>query len=264
MDSELQDAFAVSMGLIAYVRSVLPLIITTENGKSDPAIQVQWIPVRMTATLESVFALGRESHHEDAAALVRVMTDHLIVFAWLLGDDRPPERINAWKNNDLRLMRALRSDLDRHGVRLPEPPVDNAPASSWVDMRRAAIECDRFWGPYLRPLFEPDTINSFVGLYSAVFRSTSSYVHPSFRGSMGFFTTPVSGQSGEFYIGESYAVLPGTYVRATLAELLAIWILSARFRHADIPTVLPFVHQVVELVVKWNREDVRSADDFEW
>jgi hypothetical protein len=260
MHPELVDVTPVAIALVRYVYAFLPLKITGEDAGVDPALQLQWIPVRMTGTLESVLALGAASHHEDAAALVRVMTDHLTMFAWLLADEHPPERINAWKNNDLRQMRALRAQISRLGVELPDLPPDVSAASAIVDMRNAATECDTFWTPYLRPLFRTGTLNSFAGLYAAVFRSTSPYVHPTLRGSRGFFATSISAPEQIWYLDRSFADLPGTYVKALLVHALTVWLVAARFRHADTPQLIPLVQEAARVAHKWNTRAIDESD----
>jgi hypothetical protein len=248
MTSESADAAAVGLDLVRHVQSILPITISARDGASDPAVQLQWIPVRIAGTLEAALILGREGLHEDAAALVRAMADHLITFAWLLADKSPPDRINAWKNNDLRLSNVLREHLGEFGVDLDETPPSVTSGAKWVATERAARECDEFWGPLLSPLFMPGTLNSFSGLYAAVFRGTSPYVHPSLHGSLGFFTTPKADTGQIFLINRSYADLPGTYTQAVVIALLAVWVLTARFRHGDVGKVLPFVDRVLALV----------------
>ncbi|WP_141746960.1 DUF5677 domain-containing protein [Streptomyces agglomeratus] len=256
MASELEDASQLASDLVSYVDSILPIELTEAGGARDPAIQTQWIPVRITETLESVLLLGEGHRHDDAAALVRVMVDHLIRFAWLLGDNSPPDRINSWKKDDLHLMKLMHGDLKAlkaEGVD-ESPPAFNIETS--VEFERAAYkaakDCDSFWGPYMSPLFEEGTVNSFSGLYAAVFRATSAYVHPSLRGSTGFFTTTTTGgRSGkDFRLSRSCAYHPGIYVQAVVTELLALWIFVARFRHDDVPKILPLVDRVIRLTSK--------------
>lgn len=216
---------------------------------------MQWIPVRVAGTLEAVLTLSRSGLHEDAAALIRVMAEHLITFAWLLADENPPDRINAWKNDDLRLTNALRDSLGELGGDFAEPPAALMSGAKWVTAETAARECDEFWGPHLSPLFKVGTMNSFSGLYAAILRGTSPYLHPSLRGSLPFFATPKADGGRTFLInrwsaeyGGPNSTLPQAYTDAVVIALLAVWILSARFRHSDVPKLLPLVDRVVHLL----------------
>jgi hypothetical protein len=245
MSSVFNNARDIGRDLIRLVHSFLPMTIAEADG--DPVSQLQWIPVRLTGTLESVLSLGEGGQHEDSAALVRVMTDHLIVFAWLLADPQAPDRTNAWKNDDIRLINVSRQSLKRLGVEVEAPPQGIGSSATLVNAETAANECDEFWGPQLAPFFKSGTLNSFSGLYAAVFRGTSPYVHPSLRGSMGFFTTPKGGAGKMLRINKSYADIPGTYVQAVVIHLLAVWILVARFRHRDVDKVVPFFDRVIAM-----------------
>ena len=247
MMSKFKDAQDIGLGLIRYVQTLLPITISKSDAASDPAIQLQWIPVRLAGTLESVLLLGKSDRHEDSAALVRVMADHLIVFGWLLADEKPPERINAWKNDDVRHIHALRNNLVKLKVDgdLPDSLGKLDTSTTWVSAETAARQCDEFWEPKLIPFFQPGTVLSFRGLYAAVFRRTSPYVHPSLRGSTGFFTTPNDEDGRVFFLNQSHADLPMIYVHAVVIELLAVWILAARFRHKEVKNVLPFFDRVV-------------------
>ncbi|WP_141754337.1 DUF5677 domain-containing protein [Streptomyces agglomeratus] len=256
MASELEDASQVASDLVSYVDSILPMWLTAPDGARDPAIQTQWIPVRITETLESVLLLGEGHRHNDAAALVRVMVDHLILFAWLLGDNNPPDRINSWKKEELRQIKAMHGDLKALKADGVDEPSLLFNIETSVKFPRGAYEaakaCDRFWGPHMSPLFKEGTVNSFSGLYAAVFRATSAYVHPSLRGSMGFLATPTTGGTSgkDFRLSRSFADHPGIYVQAVVTELLALWIFVARFRHDDVPKILPLVDRVIRLTSK--------------
>lgn len=246
--AERAEASRVAQDIINYVESILPIWI----DDSDPSAQTQWIPVRVVNTLKAVFELGEKGLHEDAAALVRIMVDHLITFAWLLADEKAPARINAWKNENLRLMEAQRLAAQSLGdFSLPVLPQPLHTSVEWTSIEQAARECDRFWPQYLEPLFRAGTPNSFSGLYAEVFRRTSSYVHPSaLQCGLGFFLVPMERKESERAIGPSSATLPGTYCDAVVVALLTTWILVARFRPNDVQKVLPFFDRVVSLVMK--------------
>ena len=203
----------------------------------------------MAETLRSVLCLGELHQHEDSAALVRVMAEHLIMFGWLLADPKPPSRVNAWKNDDLRLAAVARGSVKKFGIAFEDRlPSGLTTSSRMVNAETAAHQCDEFWQPHLAPFLTKGTTNSFSGLYAVVFRGTSPYVHPSMRGSTGFFTTPISNPGKLLWIGKSYADIPHTYANAVSIQLLATWILAARFRHSDIDRVRPFFERLALLV----------------
>jgi Family of unknown function (DUF5677) len=235
----------IGKDLVDLVYSFLPIIIAEADG--DPLNQLQWIPVRMAGTLRSILTLGKSGQHEDSAALVRVMADHLIMFGWLLADPKPPSRINAWKNDDLRLTAVARDSLEKFGFELEEPLPSVSTTSKTVSAETAARQCDEFWEPHLAPFVEKGTINSFSGLYALVFRGTSPYVHPSMRGSLGFFMTHTSNPGKLMRIAKSYADIPFAYADAVAIQLLATWILVARFRPADTDRVIPFFQRIAAL-----------------
>ena len=247
----------VGNDLIDVVHSFLPIIISEADG--DPQSQLQWIPVRMAGTLRSVLCLGESGQHEDSAALVRVMADHLITFGWLLADPRPPDRLNAWKNDDLRLTGAIRNSLEKVGISAEEPLPSLTTSTKIQNSEAAALQCDEFWEPHLAPYFKRGTVNSFSGLYAAVFRATSPYVHPSMRGSLGFFTTHVSNPGKLMRIATSYADIPQTYANAVSIQLVASWIMVARFRHADVSRVSPFFERTARLDSELNRSSPSAA-----
>ncbi len=238
MNSAFVAAQSIGVDLIRLVNSFLPITVAETDG--DPLAQLQWIPVRLTGTLQSILRLGEAGLHEDSAALVRVMTEHLIVFGWLLADPYPPSRTNAWKNDDLRLINVSRESLQRLGAEVEASPTGLTTSTKLVNAETAAHQCDEFWAPKLAPFVKAGTLNSFSGLYAAVFRGASPYVHPSLRGSIGFFTTPKSGTAKVFYVDKSCADLPGTYAQAVAVHLLATWLLVARFRHGDVEKVAPY------------------------
>ena len=235
----------IGKDLVDLVYSFLPIIIAEADG--DPQNQLQWIPIRMAGTLRSVLTLGESGQHEDSAALVRVMADHLIMFGWLLADPKPPSRINAWKNDDLRLTAVARDSLEKLGFELEEPLPGVPTTSKVVNAETAACQCDEFWEPHLAPFVKNGTTNSFAGLYALVFRGTSPYAHPSMRGSLGFFATHVSNPGKSMRIAKSYADIPFAYADAVAIQLLATWIRVARFRHTDSDRVRPFFKRIAAL-----------------
>lgn len=247
----------IGSDLVDVVYSFLPIIISESDG--DPHSQLQWIPVRMAGTLRSVLCLGESGQHEDSAALVRVMADHLIMFGWLLADPEPPSRINAWKNDDLRLTAAARNSLERFGVSAEEPLPALSTSAKVTSAETAAAQCDEFWHPHLAPFLKTGTINSFSALYAAVFRGTSPYVHPSMRGSLGFFTTHASNPGKLMRIAKSYADIPQTYANAVSIQLLATWMMVARFRHSDVQRVAPFFERSALLGIELNRPSPGAA-----
>jgi hypothetical protein len=249
MTLELDEAAKVGDQILQYYESVLPLVIPHDDGRADVALQLQWIPVRLARSLKAVLTLGKLGLHEEAASIVRVMVDHLITFAWILADQDPPGRLNAWKNETIRQLNARRRDAQRLGANLEEPP---EPVDSHgvvlANTAAAAADCDSFWVPLLQPLFALGTPNSFAGLYAAIFRGTSPYVHPTLQGALGFFTAPKQPHPDHAYlINVSYADLLGTYSHAVTVSVIGTWILAARFRHYDIERVLPLVKQAVAL-----------------
>ena len=261
MSADRDRLAALGRDLVRHVQSLLPIMVTADEAAADPGVQLQWIPVRLAGTLEGVLALGQSGLHEDAAALVRVMADHLVIFAWLLADANPPDRINAWKNEYLRLATARDNQLAKLGLDPHDPTTPLSSAVRWPTAEAAARECDEFWGQHLRPLLKPGTLDSFSGLYAAVFRGTSPYVHPSFGGSFGFITVPKDAKSGRVLrIGRSYGdvsasvqlatgrPLSPTLLQAVAIELLAVWVLTARFRHSDVAETLRLVDRYVHIL----------------
>jgi hypothetical protein len=142
---------------------------------------------RGAGTLDSIAALAPRGRNTDSAVLLRVLTEHVIVFAWLAAD--PERRFPLWLKDDSKKRLAIHNDwLEGKPPVLDEWPrvwFERVAAVDGVmpDTRTCAAQADEYWLTRLPGVLSraaPET--TFVGQYQAVFRSASSYTHPGLMG----------------------------------------------------------------------------------
>ncbi len=69
--------------------------------------------MRALETAESMVVLRRLGNEADALALARVLFEHVVMYAWLMVDPRPPERFRRWWQRDNREDRTRIRELAR-------------------------------------------------------------------------------------------------------------------------------------------------------
>lgn len=141
-----------------------------------------------TSSLRSiVFRLRPDDAHNDASRLLRSLYDHVVTFAWLGAD--PPPRLALWRKEDLEerlkihrefaaageklIPDADREQMERDVARLEGKPPDLA--------SKAAI-ADKHWIPRIGGALRPNSLSSFRGFYTILFREHSGLVHATMRG----------------------------------------------------------------------------------
>jgi hypothetical protein len=195
------------------------------------------LPARTTDDLFAIMNLGLLGLHADAAALLRVMADHVIAFAWLAADEDPPARHNAWLRAGLKQAWRQKEHVECLGGKFtrPPPPVDYVDAPvPWLDSAAAARACDDYWEPFLEGAIRRGSINSFEGIYATVFRQASSYVHPTPVGGFDYLNRDAQGRIRGL---NCCSPRQGIYAEAVNLQLLAMYVLTVRFAEDAIDEV---------------------------
>ena len=232
---QLTHIWPPARALLWYASTHLPVDAPGSDRESG-WLHIAWLPARISDLLYSILNLGLLGSHADAAALVRVMADHLIVFAWLAADRNPPQRYKAWLRHCLGQTRRLGDHVERLGggsVALPSLEAISRDVP-WLDCAAAARECDKFWQPFLGQGIKPGTLESFEGVYANAYRKASAYVHPTVEGSFGYAPR---GVRGEFLGLRAFPPIDGQYYSAIGIHLMAMAVFTLRFCPAEMPAV---------------------------
>jgi len=158
---------------------------------------------RQAGTMLSLVALEPSGRVTDLAVLVRVLFEHVVHLAWL-GADPGRERVEAWRKHDLSERLKTDRDASDHGVlimtaeqRAEMERERDALTGGQLKLIDLAAAADQRWLGIL-PGFEVSEDGdhgdeeesddgetdgqSFRKLYAIVYRHTSAFAHPSWRG----------------------------------------------------------------------------------
>jgi hypothetical protein len=177
-----------SLAAVELVRESPPLA-TWAEASMDPLIVAMLF--RATDTLESIVHLRQLGNDADAVGLGRILFEHIVMYAWLLGDQAPPERFVRWWKEDnshdrkwLSEVVDLRPDAKLARTWLEENPVFKAfqdmPSSNKVkrmpDIKSLVREVDDRWYSPVRAAIGREW-SQLSPLYTTLYREGSAYVH---------------------------------------------------------------------------------------
>jgi len=141
-----------------------------------------------TSSLRSiVFRLRPDEVHNDASRLLRSLYDHVVTFAWLAAD--PPPRLALWRKEDLEERLKIHREFAAAGEQLI-PDADREQMERDVarlegkapDLASKAAMADKHWIPRIGGALRPNSLSSFRGFYTILFREHSGLVHATMRG----------------------------------------------------------------------------------
>ncbi|HEX5608957.1 MAG TPA: hypothetical protein VFX45_02555 [Solirubrobacterales bacterium] len=141
-----------------------------------------------TSSLESiVFRLRPYGAHNDSSRLLRSLYDHVVTFAWLAADT--PARLPLWRKEDLKERLKIHREFADAGVQML-PDADRKQMESAVagiegnapNLAIKAAMADQYWIPRIGGALRPDSLSSFRGFYTILFREQSGLVHATMRG----------------------------------------------------------------------------------
>jgi len=144
--------------------------------------------VHATSSLRSiVFRLRPDDAHNDASRLLRSLYDHVVTFAWLGAD--PPPRLALWRKEDLEERLKIHREFAAAGEQLI-PDADREQMERDIahlegkapDLASKAAMADKHWIPRIGGALRPDSLSSFRGFYTILFREQSGLVHATMRG----------------------------------------------------------------------------------
>lgn len=143
---------------------------------------------RSAGTVQAIARLAGLRRQADAGVLLRVLLEHVVMFAWLSADS-DNKRFLVWFKNDTH--RRLSMDRDAPvGIDILPPAlkaffegVMSRVEGKLPDTRTCARQADEFWTSRLPGVMSPENSwGSFLGLYQIVFRYMSSFTHPNLLG----------------------------------------------------------------------------------
>lgn len=141
-----------------------------------------------TSSLRSIaFRLRPDEAHNDASRLLRSLYDHVVTFAWLGAD--PPPRLALWRKEDLQERLKIHREFAAAGEQLiPDAEREQMEhdisrlAGKAPDLSSKAAMADKHWIPQIGGALRPDSLSSFRGFYTILFREHSGLVHATMRG----------------------------------------------------------------------------------
>jgi hypothetical protein len=251
---ELEAMWPAAGSLIDYASTHLPVEIS-DAEQDNGWLQIAWLPARITDGLFSIMNLGLLGLHADACALLRVMADHAITFAWLAADETPPARYNAWFRYSLQQAQRQKKHVEDLGGSFQSlPEFDSVDTMTpWLNSAAAARACDKFWQPFLEGVIQPGTLNSFEGIYASAFRQSSYYVHPTIAGGFDYLDRDAAGHVKGL---TSCAPRRGIYAEAVHLQTLAMYVLTVRFAEDEIQKMRVLWH----LIARAQREFLQEGN----
>jgi len=144
--------------------------------------------VHATSNLRSiVFRLRPDEAHNDASRLLRSLYDHVVTFAWLGAD--PPPRLALWRKEDLQeRLKIHREFADAGELLIPDADREQMERDiarldgKAPDLASKAALADKHWIPRIGGALRADSLSSFRGFYTILFREHSGLVHATMRG----------------------------------------------------------------------------------
>jgi Family of unknown function (DUF5677) len=194
---------ARARALAALVDARLPADFDVHGDEDAWSWVATGLLARLAGTMLSLVGLEPSGRVTDLAVLVRGLFEHVVHLAWL-GGDPCRERLEAWRKHDLSERLKADRDASDHGV-----PILTAEERAEMERERdaltggplklidLAVAADERWLGVLPGFDVPDDRDedaadesddenqdgqSFRKLYAIVYRHTSAFAHPTWRG----------------------------------------------------------------------------------
>jgi hypothetical protein len=188
-DIRLSDANAIEAGeeLVALLDAQLPYRPVAAD--KDPMQLIgPALLTRAAGTVQAIARLAGLRRQADAGVLLRVLLEHVVMFAWLSAGPGN-ERFLLWFKNDTHRRLTMHRDAPV-GIDILPPAmkalfegVMSRVDGKLPDTRTCAREADEYWTSRLPGVMSPENSwGSFLGLYQIVFRYMSSFTHPNLMG----------------------------------------------------------------------------------
>jgi hypothetical protein len=176
-------ALAAICKLVELVDERLPLKVKDADEEPMRLIGPALL-VRGASTLEAIGKLAELERRADTGVLLRVLLEHMIVFAWLSAEPTN-ERIGLWLKYDSKRRLAMHRDMPDGVPDLLNPQmhayfagIRQTVEGEFPDLRSCAKQADDHWRTRLPGVLHPaNDWGSFLGLYQVVYRSMSAPTH---------------------------------------------------------------------------------------
>jgi hypothetical protein len=209
----------------------------TGNADAFPLIGAGLVS-RMTGTMRAILALLPEGREADAATLLRSLYEHAVHLAWLAADPSA-ERIQEWKKDDLESRLKADADLRERGQPILtdeerealERQVAGLLGNGLVPLTNLAVAADKRWEGTLPGMGAHDEVKSFRGFYALVYRSSSGFAHPTYRG-LNAVAAEVGPGRQQVWLEDRYEGT-GPYGMATLIFGFGLYLSSAALGWPD-------------------------------
>lgn len=194
---------ARARALAALVEARLPADFDVHGDEDAWSWLATGLLARQAGTMLSLVGLEPLGRVTDLAVLVRDLFEHVVHLAWL-GADPGRERVEAWRKHDLSERLKADRDASDHGVLIltaqeraviererdvlaggPLKLIDLAVAADqrWLGVLPGFdVRYDRDHGDAEESDHDEPDAQSFRKLYAIVYRHTSAFAHPSWRG----------------------------------------------------------------------------------
>lgn len=189
MDKQTQKIDALRLSVeetTAWARERFPLVI--DIGPDEDFASFAWpvaasgLIARAIRILDTTTTLAEEDRMADAQVSLRVLLELSVVFCWIAID--PATNLLEWRRwDDWRRLKVHR-DATRYGIdvlseerleKIGDPPTPRS-------VPELAVAVDRYWSKETRGFRDDGDIRSFRGLYTAVYRRSSTLIHPTQEG----------------------------------------------------------------------------------
>jgi hypothetical protein len=169
--------------LVELVLGRFPLVISDTAPEYRRALN--GLVARTTGTMQAALHVAQLRREADLWPLIRSLFDHTTVLAWLAAN--PAANYPLWKAEDARnrikahdgWVRDLRRELLTPAGLAELRPIAAESHPGPTDLLSQARAADQYWRPRLG-LVEDHT--TFVGIYQAIYRSSSTRTHSTLQG----------------------------------------------------------------------------------
>jgi hypothetical protein len=171
---------AVARDLIRLAEHCFPRSVITSGQHDDWNVTGPALVARCTRLMQAIMALPR-AHDSAAAVLLRVLYEHLVIFAWLASS--PVENLKILVAHDRREKLKPDSEMERIG-RAPilstekraEYEMVTGSAGPWPGIYNMAAGLGAYWSPRV-PEFESAGPYSLFAMYTVLYRQMSWFTH---------------------------------------------------------------------------------------
>lgn len=195
------NSYMRARALIGLVRENLPQDAPDDGRTATWPLVGFALIARAAGTFEALIELDPTEHLADCATLARSLYEYIVHLAWLAADPSPA-RLEEWQKDDLRqVLTADRETLARGFPILESSERTDLHAryeqmkGNRLNLADLATAADKHWTGKVPELIAnsgegPDDDSEggvFRGMYTVIYRFTSSRAHATYRG-----TTPVT------------------------------------------------------------------------